>query len=414
MLAVFKNIRIGVFLSFVNLLIQGTAFLVQNGVAKNLGNSEYGFFGILQSDLLIFGALADFGMATLILAFFAKRATEGQLFRNILQLRFFASLVVMVAMVVFALVFRHNHAAFYGELILAPSLILQHAFFDWYFTCGAMWKKLLISKVLHTVSYATIMTLALVVWKIESIEIIALCMLVSALPAWAFGVTSAFNRNLFKITKRTFRFIGLMYKAGLPYALASLASFAYLPAGLYFVDYFASGEYLSAYNYSHKLIALASGFMVHFISSSLLSLHDGSDGKVHLKDQFAFTLFILVVCFPLYLFPELVLKILFFAAPWTSEMMEQSAFVLRVMSMSLVLQAIRMPYISLLLKEKKVWKYVALISSGGVVNLVLCYWGIRLWGVHLTAAFVLFGDVSLTLLLAVDAIMCKRYSRSIQ
>ena len=79
-----------------------------------------------------------------------------------------------------------------------------------------MWKKLLISKVLHTVSYATIMTLALVVWKIESIEIIALCMLVSALPAWAFGVTSAFNRNLFKITKRTFRFIGLMYKAGLP------------------------------------------------------------------------------------------------------------------------------------------------------------------------------------------------------
>ena len=69
MLAVFKNIKIGVFLSFVNLLIQGTAFLVQNFIAKNLGNESYGFFGILQNDYTFFCALADFGMTTLILAF---------------------------------------------------------------------------------------------------------------------------------------------------------------------------------------------------------------------------------------------------------------------------------------------------------------------------------------------------------
>lgn len=410
MLAVLKNIKIGVFLSFVNLLIQGTAFLVQNFIAKNLGNEQYGFFGILQNDFLIFSALADFGMATLILAFFASRATEGKLFANILQLRFFSSLLTALIMVLFAITLRKDHPIFQAELILIPGLILQHAFFDWYFTCGSFWKKLLISKILHTCSYASVMFFALVILKIQSLEGIALSMVLAALPAWAFGVSNAFSKQLFSITKRTFKFIALMYKAALPYALASLASFAYLPAGLYFVDIFASSTYLSAYNYANKLIVLGSGFMVHFISSSLISLHKHNDNKVHLKDQFLFTLFISISILPIILFPQKILSILFFAAPWTKEVLDHSSYILQILACSLIFQALRMPYISLLLKEKKVWKYVVFIGVGALFNIASCYFGITTYGYEKAPLFVLAGDVVFTLILAINAIKEKRYA----
>lgn len=410
MISALKSIRIGVFLSFVNLLIQGTAFLVQNGIVRNLGNANYGYFGILQSDLLIFSSLGDFGIATLIIAFFAKKATTGKLFLNIFQLRFLSSVAAATAMLIFALVARKNHAIFYGELILIPSLVFQHAFFDWYFTCGAFWKKLLISKILHTISYATVMTVALAILKIDSIEWISFCMVIAALPAWAFGVTNAFTRKLLNISKRTFKFIGLMYKAALPYALASIASFMYLPLGLYFVDHFAPAEFLSAYNYSNKLIALASGFMVHFISSSLLSLHQANDGKVHIKDQGIFTIFITICSLPFFVFPEWILKILFFAAPWDSNTLAISCMALRILSASLILQAIRMPYISLLLKEKQVWKYVIFISIGGIINFASCYLALNFYGPKWTPLAVLAGDVSLTLFLAADAIKSKKYA----
>ena len=68
-----KNIKIGVFISLVNILIQGVSVIVQNLIANNLGIVKFGSFGILQSDFTIFSALADFGMATLILAYFGKR-----------------------------------------------------------------------------------------------------------------------------------------------------------------------------------------------------------------------------------------------------------------------------------------------------------------------------------------------------
>lgn len=391
------------FLSFVNLLIQGCAFLVQNGVAKNLGNDNYGHFGILQSDFAIFCSLADFGMATLILAFFAGRASRGQLSAKILQLRIVASLLASLAMFLFILLVRRNHPAFLGELILIPGIIFQHAFFDWYFTCGAFWKKLLISKILHTVSYASVMMFALIKLNTESLEGLALCMVLSALPAWLFGANSAFSKKVLHFGKRSFRFFRLMYRAALPYALTSLASFAYLPAGLYFVDAFSAPNFLSAYNYSNKLIALASGFMVHFISSSLLSLHKSGDDKVHLGEQISFSLFIALCASPLFLFPEFILKILFFAAPWNEEILSASAFVLRVLSISLLLQAIRLPHISLLLKERKVWRYVVFISIGGAFNLAACFLGIRTFGVAHTALFTLTGDFLLTGLLFADS-----------
>lgn len=410
MLSVLKNIKIGVFLSFVNLLIQGTGFLVQNFIAKNLGNERYGFFGILQNDFMIFSAVADFGMATLILAFFAKRATQGKLFVNILQLRFFASLFTAGLMFAFVFLVRRHHPIFFAELIMIPGLILQHAFFDWYFTCASFWKKLLISKILHTCSYASIMAIALIYFRIESIEGIALCMVLSALPAWAFGVSNAFNRKLFKFTKRTIKFIALMYKAALPYALASLASFAYLPAGLYFVDSFASSTYLSAYNFANKLIVLASGLMVHFISSSLISLHKTNDGKIHIKDQLLFFLFIAVVCLPIFLFPHKILQVLFFAAPWTNEVLKASSEILQLLTLSLLFQAIRLPYISMLLKEKQVWKYVSFIAIGGICNIIGCFLGISFYGVEKTALFVLSGEIVFTAILAYDAFRQKKYA----
>lgn len=410
MFSALKSIKIGVFLSFVNLLIQGTSFLVQNAIARNLGNSRYGFFGILQNDSLVFTMLSDFGMSTLIIAFFAKRATVGRLFQNVLRLKVFAALATMLAMLAFTLIVRRGHAVFYGELVMIPGILLSVGSADWYFTCGAMWKKLLTVKILQAVSYALVMGVAFGVFKISSIEAIACSSILAAVPPCVFGLVHMFSAEFFKIKRRTLRFIGLMYKAAFPYALSSLASLAYLPAGFYFVDHFANSEYLSAYGYSHKLIAIASGFMVNFISSSLLQMKRGASGKISFKSQILFTLFIAACASPLYIFPEWVLRILFFGANWNAETLAASSFVLRLLSISLPLQALRMPCISLLLKEKLVWKYVAFISAGGVVNLAVCYFGINCTSFRHTAMFTLSGDVVLTLLLLINQFLPSKKS----
>lgn len=394
-----KNIKIGVFISLVNILIQGVSVVVQNLIANNLGVVKFGSFGILQSDYTIFCALADFGMATLILAFFGKRATQGTLFTNVLQLRLFMTTLTAIAMIVFAFTVRRTSDIFEGELVLALGLLFQHAFFDWYFICGNFWKKLLISKVLHTLSYCTIMGIALWVLKLDSIPAIALAMVIAALPAFGFGVGQAFTLKIFCIGRHTVEFFKLMFKSACPYALSSIASFAYLPVGLYTVAHFASPEFLGAYNFSHKLIILASGLMVHFISSSLITLHQTDSHILHLRDQAVFTLFIVAASSPFWLFPQYTLRIIFFAAPWTEEVLETSCNCLRILACSLVLQATRMGMISTLLKEKRTWLYSAMITTGGIINIAVCIGGATMLKAPYIPILTLTGDLCLSLFL---------------
>lgn len=404
-----RNIKIGVFISLVNILIQGVSVLVQNLIANNLGIVKFGSFGILQSDYTIFCALADFGMATLILAFFGKRATNGTLFTNVLQLRLFMTALTAIAMVVFAFTVRRGSDIFEGELVLALGLLLQHAFFDWYFICGNFWKKLLISKVLHTLSYCTVMGIALWVLKLDSIPLIALAMVIAALPAFGFGVGQAFTFKIFRIGLHTAKFFKLMFKSACPYALSSIASFAYLPVGLYTVAHFTTPEFLGAYNFSHKLVILASSLMVHFISSSLITLHQTDTRVLHLRDQAVFTLFIVAVTTPFWLFPQYTLRIVFFAAPWTPDVLETSCYCLRILACSLILQATRMGMISTLLKEKRTWLYGTMITIGGVINIAVCIGGASLLKAPYIPILTLSGDLCLSLFLLAYFVKNRRF-----
>ena len=394
---VFKNIKIGVFISLVNILIQGVSVLVQNIIANNLGIVNFGYLGILQSDYTIFCAIADFGMATLILAYFGKRAASGRLFKNVLQLRLLTTVTAAIAMVAFALFVRHDHPAFWGEIILAFGLLFQHAFFDWYFICGNFWKKLLISKILHTISYTSIMGIALCVLRFDSIAPIAFAMVVAALPAFGFGVRQAFSPSVLKIGNHARRFFLLMFKSAVPYAVASIASFAYLPVGLYTTSHAAGPEFLGSYNFAHKLVTLASGLMVYFISSSLISLHQTDSRTIHLRDIGIFTLFIAAVSTPFTLFPEWSLQIIFFAAPWTDQVLATSSMCLRILSISLILQALRMSMISTLLKERRMQLYCTLIVLGGIFNIIVCYYGSGFLEPESIPALALSGDVFLTI-----------------
>lgn len=406
-----KNIKIGIFISLVNILIQGVSVLVQNIIASNLGIVNFGYFGILQSDYTIFCSLADFGMATLILAYFGKRATQGRLFTNVLQLRLSMTALTAVAMAIFACIARRDNPAFWGELVLAFGLLFQHAFFDWYFICGNLWKKLLISKVLHTISYTTIMGIALWYFHFDSIPAITAAMVVAALPAFGFGVGQAFSTRIFRIGRHTLRFFKLMFKSATPYAIASLASFAYLPAGLYAVAAFTPETFLGAYNFANKLIVLASGLMVHFISSSLITLHQTDSRTLHLRDQIVFTLFITAVSSPFWLFPEITLKLIFFAAPWTPDVLSTSCYCLRILAMSLILQATRMGMISTMLKEKRTWTYGIMISIGGLLNIAACIGGPTLFphmGGRIIPMLTLTGDVLLSLQLLIYFIRNRR------
>ena len=396
---VIKNIKIGVFISFVNILIQGVSVLVQNIIASNLGIVNFGYFGILQSDYTIFCALADFGMATLILAYFGKRATSGRLFKNVLQLRLLCTAIAATAMILFTIIVRHDHPAFFGELILAFGLLFQHAFFDWYFICGNFWKKLLLSKILHTISYTSIMGLALCVMHFDSIAPIAFSMVIAALPAFGFGVKHAFTPQILKIGNHARRFFFLMFRSAIPYAIASIASFAYLPVGLYTASH-VRPDFLGSYNFAHKLIILASGLMVHFISSSLISLHQTDSRIIHFRDIGIFTLFIAAVSIPFTIFPEWSLQLIFFAAPWTDEVLATSAMCLRILAISLILQALRMSMISTLLKERRMPIYCSLIVVGGLFNIFMCYYGSRFLDPEFIPALTLSGDVLLTVSIA--------------
>lgn len=404
----FRNIRIGVFIAFVNLLIQGISFFVQNFIARNLGTSDYGFFGILQTDYSIFCAIADFGMSTLILAFFGMRATQGRLFRSILQLRLLCTGLTACLMVAFACLFRKDHPIFAGELILTFGLLFQHAFFDWYFICGKYWKKLFYSKLLHTLSYSAVMGFTLLYFKAERIELIALAMVLAALPAFFFGVTQALSTSIFKVTHRTMQFCKLMLKAGVPYAIASFAAFAYLPVGLYVADSFASAEFLSAYNFGHKILLLCSGIMVHFISSNLITLHMSKDSDVHVKDVAVFTAFIALCSSPLWLFPQQFLKIFFFAVPWTDPSLLCSANILRILSFSLLFQAARMTLISALLKSKRIWTYAIIVSAAGLTNIIACTCAGLMLENRFIPLFALTGDVVITLVLWIYFVRTKQ------
>ena len=402
MLNAFRTIRIGVFISAVNLLIQGVAFLVGNFIAKNLGNVSFAYFGILQSDYTIFTALADFGTATLLLAFFGKKASNGRLLFASFQLRYVLTFASMILMMLFALFFRRNHPAFRGEFIMAFGLLFQHAFFDWYFVCGNFWKKLLAAKILHTISYSAVMALSLFYFRIQSVEGIALSMVIAALPAWSFGATAALRPRVFHFTRRSFLFIRLMLSKAFPFALSSLASFLYLPLGLYAMDFFAPRELLGAYNYAHKLIILASGMMVNFISSSLVTKHESNDQNLHIKDIFIFTLFIAICTSPFWIFPKFCLRWLFFAAPIRNDevALTFAAFTISVLAFSLVLQALRMSFVATMLKEKRLWTYVTFIFIGGLLNafavFVLPHFGVSPEKIPLLT---LTGDVSLSAIL---------------
>ena len=407
---VFKNIKIGVFISLVNILIQGVSVLVQNLIARNLGAVDFGYFGVLQTDYTVFCAIADFGMATLILAYFGKRATEGRLFTSVLQMRLAMTAITAAAMVIFAFTVRRDHPAFAGELVLALGLLFQHAFFDWYFICGNFWKKLLISKVLHTISYTTIMGITLYVFRVDSIPAIALAMVAAALPAFGFGVRQAFTAKVLRIGNHTLKFFKLMLKSASPYALASVASFAYLPVGLYTVAHYAPDSFLASYNFAHKLIILASGLMVHFISSSLITLHQTDSHKLSIRNQAIFTLFIVAVSSPFWLFPEWALRIIFFAAPWTDNLLNASSYCLRILSASLILQAMRMGMISTMLKEKRTWLYGSFISICGVANIAACIYAAHALNDASIPLFTLSGDLLLTLVLAAYFLKNRRFS----
>jgi hypothetical protein len=190
-----------------------------------------------------------------------------------------------------------------------------------------------------------------------------------------------------------------MFKSACPYALSSIASFAYLPVGLYTVAHFASPEFLGAYNFSHKLVILASGLMVHFISSSLITLHQTDTRVLHLRDQAIFTLFIAAVTTPFWLFPQYTLRIVFFAAPWTPDVLETSCYCLRILACSLILQATRMGMISTLLKEKRTWLYGTMITIGGAINIAVCIGGANLLKAPYIPALTLTGDLCLSLFL---------------
>lgn len=400
----FRTIRIGVFISAVNLLIQGVAFLVSNFMAKNLGNVSFAYFGILQSDYTLFTALADFGTATLLLAFFGKKVVQGKMLSSAFQLRYVLTFGSMLLMMLFACLVRWNHPAFRGEFIMAFGLLFQHAFFDWYFICGKFWKKLLVAKILHTISYSSIMGFSLFYLQIKSIEGIALSMVLAALPAWGFGATAALRPIIFKFTRRSFLFIRLMLAKAFPFALSSLASFLYLPLGLYAMDVYAPREMFGAYNYANKLIVLASGLMVNFISSSLVTKHEVQDEKFHVKDIAIFTAFIAACCSPAWTIPGFCLKTLFFAAPIHSnpELLAFGAFCFSTLVFSLIFQATRVSLVATMLKEKRLWTYVALIFIGGALN-AFAVFGLPLCGVEsrFIPILTLTGDASLSILLVV-------------
>lgn len=400
----FRTIRIGVFISAVNLLIQGVAFLVSNFMAKNLGNVSFAYFGILQSDYTLFTALADFGTATLLLAFFGKKVVQGKMLSSAFQLRYVLTFGSMLLMMLFACLVRWNHPAFRGEFIMAFGLLFQHAFFDWYFICGKFWKKLLVAKILHTISYSSIMGFSLFYLQIESIEGIALSMVLAALPAWGFGATAALRPIIFKFTRRSFLFIRLMLAKAFPFALSSLASFLYLPLGLYAMDVYAPREMFGAYNYANKLIVLASGLMVNFISSSLVTKHEVQDEKFHVKDIAIFTAFIAACCSPAWTIPGFCLKTLFFAAPIHSnpELLAFGAFCFSTLVFSLIFQATRVSLVATMLKEKRLWTYVALIFIGGALN-AFAVFGLPLCGVEscFIPILTLTGDASLSILLVI-------------
>ena len=111
-------------------------------------------------------------------------------------------------------------------------------------------------------------------------------------------------------------------------------------------------------------------------------------------------MFIAAVSIPFTIFPEWSLQLIFFAAPWTDEVLATSAMCLRILAISLILQALRMSMISTLLKERRMPIYCSLIVVGGLFNIFMCYYGSRILDPEFIPALTLSGDVLLTVSIA--------------
>ena len=80
--------------------------------------------------------------------------------------------------------------------------------------------------------------------------------------------------------------------------------------------------------------------------------------------------------------------------------MNQSALCLRLLSLSLVLQALRMAMVSTMLKEKRTMLYGAMITAGGFVNVAVCSLEANHVMPEAIPMLTLSGDVFLTIVLA--------------
>ncbi|MCR5029472.1 MAG: hypothetical protein K6A31_09480, partial [Fibrobacter sp.] len=126
--------------------------------------------------------------------------------------------------------------------------------------------------------------------------------------------------------------------------------------------------------------------------------------KFHLKDIAVFTAFIAVCCSPAWIFPEFCLKTLFFAAPIHSnpELLAFGAFSFSTLVFSLIFQATRVSLVATMLKEKRLWTYVALIFLGGILNAGAVF-GLPALGISYShiPLLALTGDAALSMLLLI-------------
>ena len=374
-----RRIGIGAALSAISIGMQLTAFLVNNLLAHLLGAGPFAQYALVTTDFALFSILADFGIGATVLSLFAGRLNQPSTVWSVFLTKWVMGLFATIAMLGMAFGIRVEEGLATPVAVMSFGFLLSPTLVEWYFLGNRLWKELFRFKLIHALSYfAGGVTLFIV--GFESITAVALMATLAPLPALIYGLSRLpFPRSL-RLKETQKKIIPALLRRSAPIAISSLASFAYMPIMIYAMNSCWSDlNAKAAFTAAQKVILVLTGIVMQFFTSE--QVHYDRFGSHRLSSKWrrvaSYTLFSSLALLPFWLFAPEILRIFFFGLNWNGEMSAIAGKTGRLLSISILLQFVRLPALVQLMAQRQFWLSMAVVLTGGICNLLSLSWAVR-------------------------------------
>ena len=393
-----KTLGSGMILSGISLGIQVFNFFIVNFVAQQLGTAQFGQFGILQHDFMWFLFLRDFGMTHILMSLYQNKPDDDTK-RNSFWAMVFLGLISSILFCIYTLSLRSSHPNFDAMWPLVFGIFFSPNILDWFFISEKKWKSLFLIKMTQFLIYAGIALWVLQNPSEHSILHLSIALNISHIIATAVAL-GLFPTKLFtRLQKNVFTFFIDQLNRSKNIAVGGFLNFFLMPIGFYALDFMYAGDrIIGIYNTSHRLIIILSGFLVHFLSSSIVHSQSNTKQKVSLKESLQFTLILtLPIIMAVQFLGEWGLQFLYFGLDWQVNEVNWAKQNLMFFCISIAAQAFRVNYISWYIQMDKTKHYLYIFLIAALINITVTYIGLQFGSKDYIALIVMTGEIVFSL-----------------